>query len=505
MPDIVLTTLNARYHHASLGLRCLMANLGPHRERAAIRELVIGGNPLDLAEVILADNPQIIGLGVYVWNADESAALVSTLRRVRPDLIIVLGGPEVSHELEDQLIVAECDYVITGEADFAFRELCEQLLNGQGPSTKVIATEPPSLDTIELPYDLYTDEDIAHRTLYVEASRGCPFRCEFCLSSLDRSVRKSPLGDFLSAIEVLLERGARRFKFVDRTFNLDLGTSTTILQFFLDRYVPGLFLHFEMVPDRFPSELRALISRFPAGSMQLEVGVQTLNPAVAARIFRAQDLEKSADAFRFLREQTEVHVHADLVLGLPGETIESIGSGFDRLISLGPHEIQVGILKRLRGAPISRHDDEWEMVYSPRAPYEILSTKHIDFATMQRLRRFAHFFDRIANSGNFARTTPMIWRDGSPFWGFLDASDWLFERLGRAHAIALRRLAEALFQYLTEIRGFGREEVAATVLEDYQRGGRTKDLPKFGDEVAEKPSKKGASAAVPKRQRRHMS
>lgn len=504
MPDIVLTTLNARYHHSSLGLRYLMANLGALQDRAVIRELVIGGNPLDHAEVILGDNPQIVGLGVYVWNADESAALVSVLKRVRPDLIIVLGGPEVSHEHAEQTIIDDADYVIAGEADLAFRELCEQLLDGGGPTTKIITAEPPSLDVVEPPYDLYTDEDIAHRTLYVEASRGCPFRCEFCLSSLDRSVRKFPLEPFLAGLADLLGRGAQQLKFVDRTFNLDLSASVAILEFFLDRYQPGLFLHFEMVPDRFPRELRAIISRFPAGSLQLEVGVQTFNPDVAKRISRAHDCGETVENLRFLRQETEIHVHADLVVGLPGETLESFGAGFDQLIEVGPQEIQVGILKRLRGAPISRHDQEWDMVYGSRPPYKVLSTRHIDFATMQRLRRFAQFFDRINNSGNFVGTAPLIWRDRSPFWAFWEASDWLFVRLGRAHAIALRRLAEALFGYLTEARGLDREDVAAVILEDYQRAGRTKDLPRFGVRAEGKSAADTPAGAIPSRQQRHL-
>ena len=505
MADIVLTTLNARYHHSSLGLRYLLANLGTLRDRAVIRELVIGANPIDVAELLLADDPKILGLGVYVWNAAESAALVSVLKRVRPGLVIVLGGPEVSHETMDQSIVLEADYVITGEGDLAFGALCEQLLVGQSPAGKVVAAPPPALEDIALPYDLYTDEDIAQRTVYVEASRGCAFRCEFCLSSLERAVRKVPRERILSALDHLFERGVRQFKFVDRTFNLDVRTSIAILELFLNRHEPGLFLHFEMVPDRFPDELRDIICRYPAGTLQFEVGVQTFDPDVAARISRAQVFGKTIDNLRFLRQQTNVHVHADLVVGLPGETLASFGAGFDRLIELDPQEIQVGILKRLRGAPISRHDDPWGMVYSPYPPYEILSTKHIGFETMQQLRRFAHFFDRIANSGNFLRTTPLIWRERSPFEGFFEASNWLFAKLGRAHSIALRRLAEALFEYLTTVRGFADTEVADAILEDYQRSGRTKDLPKLGVQHRAARPVEASTGELPRRQRRHLS
>ena len=164
-----------------------------------------------------------------------------------------------------------------------------------------------------------------------------------------------------------------------------------------------------MVPDRLPAALREVIARFPPGALQFEVGVQTFNAEVAERIARRQDYERLEDNFRFLRGQTGVHIHADLIAGLPGESLESFAAGFDRLIALGPHEIQVGILKRLRGTPIVRHDAEWQMVYNPHPPYEILQNRLIDFATMQKLRRFARYWDLVGNSGNFVETTPLIW------------------------------------------------------------------------------------------------
>src|SRR5207249_98530 len=153
------------------------------------------------------------------------------------------------------------------------------------------------------------------------------------------------------------------------------------------------FLHFEMIPDRLPDALRQPIAQFPAAALQFEVGIQTFNEEVSARISRRQDNAKLADNLRFLREQTGVHVHADLIVGLPGEGIDSFAAGFDRLVALGPQEIQVGMLKRLRGTPIIRHDGEFAMVYSPHAPYEILQTRDIDFPTMQRLRRLARYWD----------------------------------------------------------------------------------------------------------------
>src|SRR5450432_179433 len=323
MAQIVLTTLNARYAHASFGLRYLMANLGELQPSATILEFDINQRPIDMLEIILQAEPKIVGVGVYIWNAQPAEQLVAMLKRVRSDICVIVGGPEVSYEIEQQPICAMADFVISGEADLAFAEVCRKILAGNRPLMKIIPAELPEFENtrtaddirgfIKLPYHLYDHRDIAQRVVYVEASRGCPFKCEFCLSSLDVPVRNVPLDQFLASMQNLLDRGLRQFKFVDRTFNLNLNISKSILQFFLERYEPGLFLHFEMIPDRLPEALRELIKQFPAGALQFEVGVQTFNDDVAELISRRQDNDKLEANLRFLHEQTGVHVHADLI------------------------------------------------------------------------------------------------------------------------------------------------------------------------------------------------
>ena len=437
-------------------------------------------------------------------------------------------------------------------------------------------------------------------------------------------MRAYPLEAFLAAMDRLLARGVRHFKFVDRTFNLHLPTSRRILEFFLERMaevgsqssgtvpvpsgveaapprkagvfscfgpsgndlvVPGLglgvctplvrvgasscdalptqpssdasnnqqggasrrpygcppspvhryaglFLHFEMVPDRLPPELRELLARFPAGSLQLEIGIQSFDPAVTATISRRQDIAKLEDNFRFLREHTAAHVHADLIIGLPGETVAGFAAGFDRLVALGPQEIQVGLLKRLRGAPIARHDGPEAMVYSPAPPYEILQNRVIDFPTMQRLRRFARYWDLVGNSGNFVETLPLLWcgapsagalrvaeslhfppkdsatAESSPFAEFLHFSDWFFAREGRHHGLALSRTMERVFGFLVEERGLAPGEVAAALVRDCRRTGYL-ELPAAvkpfapPDALAALNAQRGAVAQNTRRQARH--
>lgn len=504
MNPILLATINAQYIHASLGLRYLLANLGEFRPQAKLAEFKLEQRPIDIVESLLAHDPKIIGLGVYIWNVVQTTEVVAMLKAVRPDVLVVLGGPEVSYECEEQRIVELADYVVTGQADLAFAQLCRELLAGERPVDKVIRAPVPKMDDLVMPYREYTDVDIANRLIYVEASRGCPFKCEFCLSSLDKTAWPFQLDTFLAELHALYERGVRHFKFVDRTFNLNIKASKRILDFFLERMTPGLFIHFELIPDHLPDALKESITKFPEGSLQFEIGIQSLNTEVQKNISRKQDDAQTAENLRWLREHTHAHLHADLIIGLPGETVASFGSGFDRLVQLNPHEIQVGILKRLRGTPIARHTDAFDMRYNPQPPYNILSNIHIDFATMQRLNRFARYWDMVGNSGRFVRTRALL-LDDAPFTRFLAFSDWLFATAGQTHQIALDRLYNLVFDGLTTVFGVEADTARDLLSRDYYGAG-AKGSPKFlgqpvGPAASAPPMPGGHTMA--KRQARH--
>lgn len=470
MSNIVLATLNARFSHASLGLRYLLANMGELQNSTKLLEFVIGQPGAEIAEQILAEEPRIVGFGVYIWNVEEILKIVAMLKRVRPELIVVLGGPEVGHESEEQAIVALADYVIAGAGDLEFSRLCRRLLAGERPAGKVIPAAPLSLAEVELPYHHYSDADLAHRIIYVEASRGCPFKCEFCLSSLDKSVSPFELERFLAEMDILHRRGLREFKFVDRTFNLNIQSCLRILDFFLERLDDKLFLHFELVPDHLPDKLKEAILRFPEGSIQFEVGVQTFNPEVQALISRKQDIAKTEENLAWLRDHTHVHLHADLIIGLPGEDVASFAAGFNRLVALRPHDIQVGILKRLRGTPIIRHTQAYDLRFSPYAPYNILSTDRIDFPTMQRLTRFARYWDMVANSGRFPAALPLV-LGTDPFGRFLRLADWLYATTRKTHQIALDRLFDLVYRVMTEELEITEETARAALKEDFAASG----------------------------------
>ena len=470
MPEIILATLNARYIHSAFGLRYLMANMGELRNTTAIAEFSLESWPADVAETLLSQRPGIIGFGLYIWNIEQTTRIVRLIKAARPEVTIVLGGPEISFEWENEAISEDCDYIVTGEGDLAFPALCRRILNGQPPADRVIAGGCPPLNQVRMPYAEYTEEDIRQRILYVEASRGCPFRCEFCLSALDKTARPFPLVRFLGELARLYDRGARQFKFVDRTFNLNTDTGAAILDFFLDRLDEGLFLHFEVIPDRLPSRLRERLARFPPGTVQLEIGVQTFNPGVQTLISRRQDDALTEQNIRWLRSCTGAHLHTDLIAGLPGEDLASFGAGFDRLIALGPHEIQVGLLKRLKGAPIARHSEAYALRFNPSPPYALLSSNLIDFFQMQRMTRFARLWDLIGNSGRFRNTLPLILGE-APFDRFMALSDALSEAAGRVHGIALKRLFSLVYRCLTENLAVPEREAAAALRLDHRASG----------------------------------
>jgi radical SAM superfamily enzyme YgiQ (UPF0313 family) len=517
MPSIILSTLNSRYAHASLGLRYLRANLGALRERARIVEFVVDRRAEEIVERLLAaldgPAPHIVGFGVYIWNVEATTRAVALLKTVAPEVVVVVGGPEVSHEVDAQRICGLADYVITGWGDVTFAKLAQAIVSGTRPATRVHHGVQPPLDAIALPYREFSDDDLRHRYVYVEASRGCPFKCEFCLSALDRTAWPFPLEPLLAELAHLYERGARHFKFVDRTFNLKAETGRAILEFFLARIAASPhdppFLHFELIPDHLPDRLREPIARFPEGTLQFEIGIQTFNEDVQRLIARRQDNAAAERNLRWLRGHTNAHLHVDLIAGLPGEDLSSFARGFDRLVRLAPHEIQLGILKRLRGAPIARHAAAYGLRFNPDPPYNVLATDRIDFATMQRVARFSRYWELVANSGRFARTLRLLLApdrpDASPFARFLAWSDWLYAVTGKTHAIANERLYELLHQFLVTRLHVPAADATAALAADYLASGARGRLG-FVDVRAHAASQRPRmpARATPPRQLRHI-
>ncbi len=240
----------------------------------------------------------------------------------------------------------------------------------------------------------------------------------------------------------------RSFKFIDRTFNQGIERANKFMDFFLSKE-PPYFIHFEVVPDNFPSSLKERIKQFPPASLQLEVGIQTLNPEISNNIYRKLNIEKIEKNLNFLDNETKAHLHVDLIVGLPGESLEEFGKNLDRLYSMTKCEIQIGILKKLSGTTIDRHDKIYVMKYNNKPPYDILQNDLIPFSMMQKIKRFARFWDLVYNSGNFKKSVTYLFVDGKVYDGFFAFSEWIYSQTLSTWQISLDRLAKLLFEYIT--------------------------------------------------------
>jgi radical SAM superfamily enzyme YgiQ (UPF0313 family) len=247
-----------------------------------------------------------------------------------------------------------------------------------------------------------------------------------------------------------------------------MKTANRILDFFLAKE-EEYFAHFEVIPDHFPRSLREKIKLFPHGALQLEIGIQTLNLEVADNISRIVNLEKMRSNIEFLENETHAHIHLDLIVGLPGETLDSFGKNLDTLVGMAKCEIQIGILKKLSGTYIKRHDDEFGMIYSDIPPYDILKNKQLSFDDIQTMKRFARFWDLTYNSGNFKNSIVLLWKNESVYENFYAFSLWIYSQTSSTWKISLQRLGELLFTYLTEVKKLPAEQVAQPMLQDMMK------------------------------------
>lgn len=480
--QLVLATYCARYTHTALGLRWLVANLGDDAPETAWHEFEMRLPASAAAERILSHRPRVVALGVYIWNVERTAELVRLLRAHAPELVIVLGGPEVSAAPHEFPAVDAVDTVIVGEAERVFGDLCRGWIAGDRPAEPVIYAPLPILDQLVLPYNLYSDKDLQTRHIYVETTRGCPFRCDFCTSGGVEPLRDFPLETTLAEVRRLAERGARTLRFVDRTFNAKPERAAAILNELLPWAKQGLRVHLEFTPQaKYPEVLQKALWAWPVGQLHIEVGVQSLNEEVARRVRRPGITEAEA-ALSYLIRVAGADVHADLIAGLPGEDERSIAASFDRLWALGPQEIQLGVLKYLPGTALDRHIAEWKMQFAPEPPYALMHSSTLSAEAIHRITCFAAYWERLANHRPFPRALELIFQtDSSPYRAFMRWSVWLFDRVGRTHSLALEDLLTDLYIYLTQRCRLSPDETRRALALDFLAAGRRPEraLPKI--------------------------
>ena len=397
--SIGLITLNAKFIHSSLSIRYLRnVTKGEGFDNVWIKEFVISQPIWKIAAEVLSQKPRILGVSVYIWNRRQSLELVERLKKQDPLIVIVLGGPEVSFDMHS----TEQYTVIAGEGEAKWIEFLDHFQKKTIPSAETInnwesyGTNLPKLIPAYIKDDM---PQLKNRLVYMETSRGCPYLCSFCLSSLDKTVRFFNNQTVRDQINLLIKGGVTKIKFVDRTFNLKPSHVKELIRW-LSKF-RGIAFHFEVVGDLLTNDLLDFLETVPEGMFQFEIGVQTTDPSSQERIERKQDNTKLFAAMDRLIRANLIHIHCDLIFGLPGETLDDILKSFEKVCMLRPHELQLGFLKFLPGSPIKNLINDYGYKYQSTPPYEFIANKNLSASQLNYLKKFEDVFDTFYNSKRF--------------------------------------------------------------------------------------------------------
>ncbi len=462
---IVLATLHSRYIHASLALPCLAAVCsGAHGIETVIREFTVNEPQTQVLRSLAAEQADLVAFSCYIWNVEAVSRLASDLKKVRPDTVIVAGGPEVSFVAEEFLgLNPAFDCVIRGEGEKTWLELV-LALQGDGSlpgfpepmpagvtyrSGKTVFSTPDrepisGMDEIPSPFAMGL-VDTAKPLVYYETSRGCPFSCAFCLSSMEKEVRSFSLDRIRADLTLLMESRVSTVKLVDRTFNYDAERADEIWDFIIARNKTSRF-HFEIAADLLTESNLRTLGRAPAGMFRFEIGVQATGRETLARVGRKSDTERIFANVKRLLEETGVTVHMDLVAGLPGEGFAGFLGSLGRLFQARPHHIQVEPLKVLKGSPMVEIALQEGYVYSESPPYTILSTPHLSFVESIRIEDISRLLDLYYNSGRFNHSLTVAGRHRSLSAFFNDMAGFLEKNRGIVPA-SLKGLFELIWSF----------------------------------------------------------
>lgn len=412
----ILTTFNAKYIHTSLALRWLyVAN--KDRFDISFKEYTIKEQVGKVARELLDSDSDVIGISVYIWNVEQTRELISLLKAEKPELIIILGGPEVMYEPDFFLHNWNIDYVIGGEGEFVLGELLTAIEAGDADEIKgvssrghiskvIVQADLEKLASLPSPYMLEEDrEDMKNRMVYFETSRGCPYQCQYCLSSLEKGVRYYPKEYILENLGYMIDNGAKQIKFLDRTFNLNKEHTHTVFDFLIKNYRPKLSCQFEVYADLLKDEtIDYLNTNLSKKFFRFEIGIQSTYEPTNIAVRRRQDFPLLARNVKKIMDGGKIDLHLDLIAGLPYETLERFIKSFNDVFSLGAKEVQLGFLKMLRGTNLRKQAAQYGYKYDEQAPYEIECNADISSQELDRIHEAEHALEKFWNSGRFPRT-----------------------------------------------------------------------------------------------------
>jgi anaerobic magnesium-protoporphyrin IX monomethyl ester cyclase len=468
---VVLATLNAKYIHTSLALRCLKAYSGREFD-IDIAEYTIKDPAMNIVSDLYARDPDVVGFSCYIWNIEETITVIDMLRKIKPSLRIVLGGPEVSYDTEFWMErLPQVDFIVIGEGEETFHHLLTELRGDRkfhmvfglayrkqradGSEEIVINPGRPKLDLATLPSPHRFPEDVpklASRVVYFETSRGCPFSCQFCLSSIEVGVRYFDMERTKADLLYLIETGAKLIKFVDRTFNIKRDYALEIFQFLIENH-RGCVFQFEITADIMrPEVLDYLAEHAPPGIFRFEIGVQSTNDPTNEAVQRRQNFAKLTRTVTKVKESGKIDQHLDLIAGLPHEDYNTFRKTFNDVFALRPEELQLGFLKMLRGTGMRRDADKYGYVYMDRAPYEMLGNDILPFSDIVRIKRVEDVLEKYWNAHRMdhallyliERAFPSAFDFFQQFGDFWESRGW--QKIGHQ----LEDLFSRLWAFLTD-------------------------------------------------------
>ncbi len=460
----VVTTLNAKYIHTCLALRCLKAYVEPDFP-VEIVEYTINDPALNIVTDLYNRKPDVIGFSCYIWNIEETIKVINILKKVLPETTIVLGGPEVSYDTKEWLeSLNVVDFIVIGEGEETFKHFLEErtrtkkyhLVFGLAyRKDNEIIINPPrpkiKLDDLPSPYRFEEDrDDLSKRVTYFETSRGCPYSCQFCLSSIEVGVRYFNIERVKADLLYLIKSGAKLIKFVDRTFNIKRDYALEIFRFLIENHQDCVF-QFEITADIMrPEVLEYLNEHAPAGIFRFEIGVQSTNDRTNELVMRRQNFEKLTRTVRMVKDGGKIVQHLDLIAGLPEEDYASFRNTFNDVFALRPEELQLGFLKMLRGTGLRLRASDHDYVFMDHAPYEIVSNNILSFDDIIRIKRVEDVLEKYWNDHRMDRTVLYLIEHefASAFDFFQEFGDYWESQQWSRIGHQLEDLFKRLFQFL---------------------------------------------------------
>jgi radical SAM superfamily enzyme YgiQ (UPF0313 family) len=457
---IVLAAINSKYVHTSLSVRCIRESVKDICDCVAT-EYTINDNIDKISEDIYVKKPDCVAFSCYIWNIDTVYKVASVLKKTNPDILIALGGHEVQYDAKNVLKNNACiNAVIHGEGEISFKNYIKALTDGKSLSSvgaityrngTDIITNPNTYEPLDLnmlPF-VYTDEEIEeikNKIIYYESSRGCPYSCTYCISGENSKVRFLDTERVKKELKFFMSHSVPLVKFVDRTFNANPSRAREIFEFIADNPSETCF-HMELSGDLIDDKTLAVLRRVPKGTLQFEIGVQTTNIETLFAISRRVSYEKLCHAVTKLLEFDNIHIHLDLIAGLPYEDLNSFKNSFDDVINLKPHMLQLGFLKLLKGSKIRTEEEKYGFIYHDFPPYEIISNDFLSFDNILELKRVEFVLDRYYNSGNFVNSLDILFKKyKSKYNIFLELANYVWDKYPSGYAFSLKALYDIMYE-----------------------------------------------------------